>query len=103
MPDEVHVTARWPDPGLYQHFLKHRRELGISRVTDYEASARRTIEVGTRFEYTSKGGELRTGYFHEPTLRFTALIRNERRIVSHYRVGNRDYPLRLPDSTYSRT
>jgi hypothetical protein len=90
-------SAVWPDPSLYEHFLRHHLGLGLKWVTEYEASARRTIEVGKRFEYTSKGGQPRVGYFHAATLRFTALTRDERRIVSHYRVKDSDYPSRQLD------
>jgi hypothetical protein len=94
-------SAVWPDPSLYEHFLKHRLGLGVKWVTDYEASARRTIEIGKRFQYTDKGGQPRVGYFHRPTRRFTALTQNERRIVSHYKVDDADYPRQLLDSDYA--
>jgi hypothetical protein len=94
-------SAVWPDPSLYEHFLKHHLGLGLKWVTEYEASARKTIEIGKRFTYTSKGGQPRVGYFHAATRRFTALTTNERRIISHFRANDENYPRGLPDSDYS--
>ena len=39
---------------LREHFLKHGWQMGLGTEAEYDASARRTIELGRRFTYIAR-------------------------------------------------
>lgn len=100
MPAE---SAHWPSYRYLQdHFRKHGTALGRTTVERYDESARTTIRVGVRFTYTdSSSHEMRVGYFHRETHRFTAMRADESRILTHF-VAEESYVRLLADSTYQR-
>ncbi len=76
--------AQWGDPpALWNHYTKHRNDVGASTPEEYDASARTTIRNGIRFEYRERNGVQRVGYYDKPRGLFTALDRSERRITTH--------------------
>jgi len=75
--------------------------MSAQTIEEYDASARYTIEYGERFQYTDRDlGKPRVGYYDANTGLFTALRADERRIFTHFRPDDPDYPFDLPDSTY---
>ena len=72
---------------------------GRSRST---TPARATIEVGTYFEYRDlESNELRVGYYHPETRRFTGLSDDEAIITTHLRCPESYVRNNLRGSTYA--
>jgi hypothetical protein len=71
-------------------------------VSQYDESARQTIEVGAYFEYRDpETDEWRVGYYDPVTGRFTALTDDEAEIITHFRCPERYVADTLPGSTYA--
>ena len=96
------ADAEWPSVWyLEDKFALHHWDVGVQTIEEYDASARATIEHGQRFEYHDrKAGETRVGYWDAEAGLFTALRADERRLITHFRPDDPDYPLGLPGSTY---
>lgn len=93
----------WPSTSyLREHFRKHHRLLGVRTVAEYDASARETVEFGTYFEYRDlESNELRVGYYHPETRRFTGLSDDEAIITTHLRCPESYVRNNLRGSTYA--
>jgi hypothetical protein len=75
---------------LQRHFSLHGSKLRVNNLHDYDASARETIDIGTRFNYRDRfTGEWRAGYYGAETRRFTALTHDETEILTHYPCSER--------------
>ena len=92
--------APWGEPpAMWNHYADHGREVGAASPEEYDASARRTIRRGLRFEYRERYGVPRVGYYDKAAGLLTALTRSERRITSHFR-ATEHYVRGLAGSTY---
>src|SRR4051794_20277542 len=78
----------WREGELRKHFLKHGWKMGLATEAEYDASARRTIELGQRFTYVEKSAFLtRVGYFHRPSGRFTVVTEDGSEYACFFTVG----------------
>jgi hypothetical protein len=90
----------WGDsPARWNHYVEHGRGVGANTEQEYDESARRTIREGVRFEYRERNGAPRVGYYDRVRGHFTGLDRQERRIATHFAVGE-PYVRGLRNSTY---
>ncbi len=81
------------------HFQEHRAEFGNCSIDEFDASAQRTLDTGTYFEYFHIGsGETRIGCFDRASGGFTVLDEDDH-IVSHFRCDE-VYVRRLPYNNY---
>ncbi len=95
------MPPEWDSENLQDHFHRHRRRLAIATIAEYEDSSRRTIELGTRFNFRNPSeGLWRIGYYDRATRLLTVVNDVETEIVTHFRCNER-YVENLPGSDYS--
>jgi hypothetical protein len=92
--------AQWKSRAhLEDHFGRHRRELRVRLIEEYDASAQETIALGRIFRYRDRRTqERRIGYYHLETARFVGLTMDHE-IVTHYRTDEAEVYSML-ESTY---
>lgn len=100
--ERIAREATWAPGQLRSHFEKHGREMPWASESDYDASARETIRIGTAFTYQDRESNAeRRGFYHRETNRFTAVSSDGRRIPTHFRPDRGEgYVRGLERSTY---
>ena len=96
------MGPEWESPEhLEEHFRLHGHDLRAPTISEYDASAKETIELGIQFNYRDRQtGEWRLGYYDPPTERFAAMKDDAETIVTHFRCAER-YLENLPASDYA--
>lgn len=94
--------ATWTPGQLQDHFEKHGEEGPWASESVYDASARETVSVGTRFTYVDRATNAeRLGFFDKSGNRFTSVTNDGRRITTHFRPDRGESYIRgLYRSTY---
>ena len=81
------------------HYVRHRGELRVRSIEEYDASADEAVLNGTPFTYRDPiTTEPRVGYFHRETSRFVA-VDLDGIIRTHY-LTDEGHVADLPMSTY---
>lgn len=95
------MEPEWDSPEhLAEHFRLHGHELRTGTITEYDASAKETIDIGIAFNYRDRQtGSWRLGYYDPLTERFAAMKDDAETIVTHFRCPER-YLRSLPESDY---
>lgn len=76
--------------------------MGIRTVSEYDASAHGTMDVGTYFEYRDpESDEPRAGFYDRMTHRFTGMSADQSELLTHFRCNERYVRDTLPGSTYA--
>jgi hypothetical protein len=94
--------AVWTPGQLQDHFERHGSEGPWASESVYDASARETVTVGTRFTYVDRTTNAeRLGFFDRGGNRFTSVTNDGRRITTHFRPDRGEaYVRSLYRSTY---
>jgi hypothetical protein len=103
-PERARIVrdAIWTPGQLQDHFEKHGSEGPWASESVYDASARETVSIGTRFTYVDRATNAeRLGFFDKPGNRFTSVTNDGRRITTHFRPDRGEAYVRgLYRSTY---
>jgi pyocin large subunit-like protein len=100
--ERIAREAAWAPGQLEAHVEKHGREGPWASESEYDASARETIRIGTSFTYMDRESNAeRLGSYHKQTNRFTGVTRDGRRITTHFKPDRGEAYVRgLDRSTY---
>jgi hypothetical protein len=100
--ERIAREATWAPGQLRAHFEKHGNEGPWASESDYDASARETVRVGTAFTYQDRESNAeRLGFFQKDSNRFTAVTRDGRRITTQFKPDRGEAYVRgLDRSTY---
>ena len=103
-PERARIVrdATWTPGQLQDHFEKHGDEGPWASESVYDASARETVSIGTRFTYVDRATNAeRLGFFDKGGNRFTSVTNDGRRITTHFRPDRGEAYVRgLYRSTY---
>jgi pyocin large subunit-like protein len=84
--ERIAREATWAPGQLRAHFEKHGKEGPWASESQFDASARETIRIGTPFTYMDRESNAeRLGFYHRDSNRFTAVTRDGRRITTQFR------------------
>ncbi|MDP8921319.1 MAG: hypothetical protein M3O34_00350 [Chloroflexota bacterium] len=100
--ERIAARATWAPGSLESHFEKHGAEGPYRSAAEYDAVARETITVGTRFTYQDRESNAeRLGFYDKAGNRFTGVTRDGGRITTHFRPDRGEAYVRgLERSTY---
>jgi pyocin large subunit-like protein len=100
--ERIAREATWAPGQLRAHFEKHGKEGPWASESEYDASARETIRVGTAFTYVDRESNAeRLGFFQKENNRFTGVTRDGRRITTLFKPDRGEAYVRgLERSTY---
>src|SRR3712207_3129430 len=81
--ERIAREATWAPGQLRAHFEKHGREGPWASESEYDASAREMIRVGTAFTYVDRESNAeRLGFYQKESNRFAGVTRDGRRITT---------------------
>jgi pyocin large subunit-like protein len=100
--ERIAREATWAPGQLRAHVDKHGREGPWASESEYDASARDTIRIGTAFTYRDRESNAqRLGFYHKDSNRFTGVTRDGRRITTQFKPDRGEAYVRgLDRSTY---
>jgi len=100
--ERIAREATWAPGQLRAHFEKHGKEGPWASESEYDASARETIRVGTAFTYLDRESNAeRLGFFQKESNRFAGVTRDGRRITTQFKPDRGEAYVRgLDRSTY---
>ena len=100
--ERIAREATWAPGQLRAHFEKHGKEGPWASESEYDASARETIRVGTAFTYVDRESNAeRLGFFQKESNRFVGVTRDGRRITTQFKPDRGEAYVRgLDRSTY---
>jgi hypothetical protein len=100
--ESIAREATWAPGQLQGHFEKHGAEGPWASESDFDASARDVIRIGTVFTYVDQTSHAeRLGFYDRPSNRFVGVSRDGRRITTQFKPDRGEgYVRGLARSTY---